>query len=285
MKKMAYLAMILLFMVTFVGCESNSILDEIPEDTPIVEMEDWGITLTATDVTSSGLTLVFTQNGGGDYYTGEAYEIQQLVDGVWTNFPNPTDWNAVAWIIAPDTITEFAVDWSNLHGALEFGTYRLSKEISKKGDATEKQTYYAEFEVADEYILPIYDSEFVNYDTIFDYLENEVFRVYSPYYDVDCIKLSGYKELDGASYFNMTMYYYHYNRDPDTVEHIAALKEDNDQYYQKMYDAYLGEYQSTWVLKAIVNSDGSIELFSDNSTIGAEVWVPTAIEDYVIGSS
>ncbi len=114
---------------------------------------NWGLTLSAKDVTPSGLTLVCTQSGGeptGDIMTGEDYyltvwkkEHWRMVVPVIENY----GWNSLGHWIPKDTDTEFEIDWKWLYGELEPGTYRLVKEFMdfRKTADYDKAVYWVEF--------------------------------------------------------------------------------------------------------------------------------------------
>ena len=123
------------------------------------ENNEWGIVLSAEDVTPTGMTLVCTQSGGnptGELQTGSPFVIEQLMDGEW--LPVPTihgildwAWTMEAWIILPENTTKWDVNWDFLYGELAPGTYRIQKKIMDfraPGDFTEKN-YYAEFGIVD----------------------------------------------------------------------------------------------------------------------------------------
>lgn len=124
------------------------------------EVDEWGISLSAENVTATGMTLVCTQSGGtptGELQTGSFYALERMVDGVWSPVhplsgpESEIAWTMVAWMIQPDSTTRWDVNWEFLYGELEPGTYRIQKEIMDfrgPGDFTEK-LYYAEFAIVD----------------------------------------------------------------------------------------------------------------------------------------
>ena len=150
MKKwMAFLmAAMLLFMSGCGGGTDASVSGETPDE--------WGITLTAEDVTNTGMTLVCTQSGGkfnGELDTGSYYALDRFVKGEWLPvgiLPGlEVAWTMEGGIIEPNAQTKWKVDWEWLYGHLKPGTYRMSKGIMDfwgTGQYTEK-TYYAEFSI------------------------------------------------------------------------------------------------------------------------------------------
>ena len=131
-----------------------------PKDIPVgdEDLPDWGLTLSAKDVTPSGLTLVCTQSGGefteefSGLITGEAYYLVKIKNKRGKYLSNVRgghdfDFNAVACTIPLNTNTEFNIDWEWLYGALKPGTYRLVKgftELRENGNHIDAD-YWVEF--------------------------------------------------------------------------------------------------------------------------------------------
>ncbi|MDE6709036.1 MAG: hypothetical protein K2J76_00945, partial [Oscillospiraceae bacterium] len=125
--------------------------------------DEWGLTLTAKDVTPTGCTVVFTQSGGnptGELNTGVYYELEQYKNGKWTAVKTLRDdigWLDVALIIKENDSTEIGAGWSERYGELPAGKYRIGKDVDDwraPGDYDTKM-YYAYFEIADEWGLTL----------------------------------------------------------------------------------------------------------------------------------
>lgn len=150
MKKIIILLFTLLLITSFVACKK-----EIIEEDEIIET--WGIQLSATNITSSGLTLVCNQSDGeptGELLTGSYYILEEKLENQWVPvdmFPseNELEWTAEAWIIPMDEIVEWEVNWENLYGELPNGNYRIGKEIMDFRDSGDydKKNYYADFKI------------------------------------------------------------------------------------------------------------------------------------------
>ncbi|MGB4588612.1 MAG: immunoglobulin-like domain-containing protein [Clostridiaceae bacterium] len=120
--------------------------------------EDWGVTLTATQIEPTGLTLEFNQSGGkaqGDLQTGSYYWLEKEVDEKWVTvemLPTVHDlgWTDEAYIIFKNDVTELEVNWGWLYGELPWGNYRIGKEVMDfKGTGSyDLSNYYAYFEIA-----------------------------------------------------------------------------------------------------------------------------------------
>jgi len=100
------------------------------------ETDKWGVSLSAKDVTNTGLTLLIEQFGGnptGALQTGEWFSLEVIKGDEWKNVPtNPLIdyvWHHIAYMIKNNDITELKVEWKWLYGELEPGLYRLKKEI------------------------------------------------------------------------------------------------------------------------------------------------------------
>lgn len=121
--------------------------------------EDWGITLEAENVTTSGLTIVCNQSGGeniSELNTGSFYNIQKLEETGYINIeylPQEYDvaWTSEAWIIPLNNTITWDVNWEWLYGKLSIGEYRIGKEIVNfrgPGDF-DKEMIYAHFEITE----------------------------------------------------------------------------------------------------------------------------------------
>lgn len=121
------------------------------------KQDDWGITLTATDVTPTGLTIVCEQVDGeqqGELQTGSPYCLEVFEDNTWqvvSYLPQEYDvaWTAEAWVLSLNDTTEWSVEWEWLYGKLPQGEYKISKSIMDfiETGNYEEQTYYATFNI------------------------------------------------------------------------------------------------------------------------------------------
>ncbi len=124
-------------------------------DDRTAETDKWGLTLTATNVTSTGCTLRFEQFGGtveGTLQYGNPYTIEKQNEyGGWQDVPyaNEAVWTMPAFIIPRNEITESNLDWSYIYGTLPPGAYRISKKVAdfRQGHTYEPELYYAYFDI------------------------------------------------------------------------------------------------------------------------------------------
>ena len=117
----------------------------------------WGLSLEAKDVTPTGLTLVFTQQGGnptGQLQYGSDYALEVEQDGAWQAVPYAAQgdwaWTSEAYLVPMDSQTEQDVDWTFLYGSLPAGHYRLEKRVMDFRDTGDYDTqdYEVEFTIS-----------------------------------------------------------------------------------------------------------------------------------------
>lgn len=139
----------------------NAVLSKYITLGSVMIEDEWGVVLTAKDVTPTGLTLAAAQSGGapaGELQTGSMFWLETYENGVWKPVPEvPTEdgvergWNMIAYLIPVDGSVEWEVNWEYLYGTLPAGTYRIGKEIMDfrgTGDY-DTRNYYAEFKLTD----------------------------------------------------------------------------------------------------------------------------------------
>ena len=136
--------------------ENGEVLSGVSFPQPIEpEKADWGITLSAKDVTPTGMTLVCSQSGGeitGELECGSDYSLLVNSNGVWNAVPYLVDevaWTSEAYCIPMNDSIEFELKWERLYGELPVGTYRVVKgfmDFRGTGDY-DTETYYTEFEI------------------------------------------------------------------------------------------------------------------------------------------
>lgn len=118
---------------------------------------NWGITLTAENVTPTELTISCSQAGGeptGELQTGSYFVLEKSVNDTWEKveyLPLEYDvsWTAEAWLIPPEETMNWYVKWEWLYGALPAGQYRIGKEIMDfRGPGNyDTAMHYAEFTI------------------------------------------------------------------------------------------------------------------------------------------
>lgn len=141
-------------MVTALTTTDTTMLFQSGED---AGFPDWGLTLSVKNVTSTGLTLVCTKNGGnptGELMCGTDYHLIVLEDGTWKDVPTVIEnyaWNSLAYWIWEGQDTEFDYSWEWLYGKLPAGIYRLTKGFMDFRDAGDFDTamYWVEFEITE----------------------------------------------------------------------------------------------------------------------------------------
>ncbi len=93
----------------------------------------FGILMSAKDVTPTGCTVVIQQSGGnihGELQTGASFQLYRKENESWVNLlPEDAAWNSIAYMINVGSTTELELNWSYIWGELPAGEYKLEKEI------------------------------------------------------------------------------------------------------------------------------------------------------------
>lgn len=120
---------------------------------------NWGITLTAQNISRESITIVCTQKGGEDVaelLTGSYYIIEKKTENGWEECPYIIDgnigWESMGYLVNMNGRTYYEENWSWLYGALENGQYRIGKDflnLREPGDYDQTR-FYAEFEITDD---------------------------------------------------------------------------------------------------------------------------------------
>lgn len=135
--------------------------------------------------------------------------------------------------------------------------------------------------------VPVAETDNLNYYKISSYLQDEAINVFSPYYELlDFIILDYNEQIVDRSVeaiFNYMVIHKNFDRDPDTVEYIKEAKERGDKNYQQLYNEYLQPKEMNFQLKAIINEDGLITLYSNVSPKGTE-WKEVELSDFIVGA-
>ena len=142
MRKWLFFALALCLMA-FTACGSDS-----------SEKPDWGITMTAENVTPTGCTVICTQSGGtvtGELLTSYDFFFTKQGRTGWKSLPVQKQVDIVTlplWI-TKNGATRWEVGWEVSYGSLEPGNYRVCKTIEHEVDGPnyEKQIFWAEFTI------------------------------------------------------------------------------------------------------------------------------------------
>lgn len=124
-----------------------------------------------------------------------------------------------------------------------------------------------------------------NFKKISAYMEAECKKVFSPYYELLNFVISDYQEeiVNGRveAVFRYELVHKNYDRDPDTVKYIKEAKDSGNSNYQQMYDEYLQPKVMNFELKAILDENDSITLYSNIAPKGVE-WEETKMSDFIL---
>lgn len=113
------------FGITMSGKDGRVLLSEIlPQPT---------VTMTVTDASPTGATIVLTETAGGYASYGRMYTLERYAAGEWTPVPYITDqavWEAIGIVLMPNAVNEETLGWKNFYGSLAPGKYRVVKDVS-----------------------------------------------------------------------------------------------------------------------------------------------------------
>lgn len=158
----------------------------------------------------------------------------------------------------------------------EWANYTVGNDIRNYAENPEKLQELFNIEFEDLII-----------EKISAYMIEETKKVFSPYYELLDFEISDYQEevVNGnvEASFLYTVTSKNYDKDPDTVGYIKEAKESGDSNYQQLYDEYLQPREMNFYLKAVINKDGFITLYSRNPAIETE-WEEVKMSDYIIGN-
>lgn len=99
----------------------------------IRKIPDWGITLSAANVTPTGMTLTCTQSGGvphGTLMTGQSFYLEVKTEAGWVGLQakeGSNVWDVSGYAIPENGTVSWTVNWTDMYGELPAGTYRLRK--------------------------------------------------------------------------------------------------------------------------------------------------------------
>lgn len=114
---------------------------------------DFGLSMSAENANSTGLTLVYSFSGEPPREQLSAdisYYIERKTEGGWELCETVIDdygWCLTGFFISPDSETWDDVNWEWLYGELSPGVYRISKTVFPDEDYWNACTFRAEFEV------------------------------------------------------------------------------------------------------------------------------------------
>ncbi len=148
----------------FLGILQTTVIEyQVNENGEIIyPMPDWGIAISAADVTTTGMTLNIAQSGGdttNTLITGPDFYLEVHTNNRWEVMPEKDGgnvWDYYPYSIPLNGAIEFKIDWSNIYGELSPGTYRLCKSVSNHFPTEDGQsyTYSIEFTISNQQSTP-----------------------------------------------------------------------------------------------------------------------------------
>lgn len=225
--------------------------------------------------------------------------IREAEDGMYgVQLPAMEASPACGYVAAEDIsfdMTEFSeARYGVIRDAVVYNTKNLSDVYSENENGViEIDRYDGDFVYCD---LPggvsgkVVKKEDVSYDlTLPDelyaktqlYLQDEIFRVFKPYYRITNLSISNWERNGNEATFYYTMTHEYHNRDPEKVGWLQTVKAQNPENYDLIVKDYFEPKDGNFNFK-IVEENGKLNLFSDVSGKGPAVWEPCRIDDYLL---
>jgi len=166
MKKYLFLsALISASLVLLAGCGNLGNISSAARGRNNIMAADWepttfetvnnidGVTMVVKEGTASatGLTVTLENTSGNECIYGEYFWLEKKIGEKWYQVPVAFDgdyaFDDIGYILAPESSSEWVVDWEWLYGSLDTGQYRIVKNVLVSTDSGEYDTCYlaAEF--------------------------------------------------------------------------------------------------------------------------------------------
>lgn len=132
-KKLNIILLITIVLIFIIGI-GLIYLNYINKEIVISELEGVTLEIKEGTLTSTGATIVITDNNSDKYIFGLDFQIQKLEDGKWKSLKIKKRQviPAVGYTVNEDNKLEMVQDWEIMYGKLSKGEYRLIKSISIK---------------------------------------------------------------------------------------------------------------------------------------------------------
>ena len=121
---------------------------------------NWAVTLIAEDVSETGLTFLCTEVGGeekgGTFAASDGYWLEKW-DGEKYVPMNPVVGDGTT-LIRPGDALRWKINWEDVYGSIESGSYRIGKEFTYTSATgkTQDLKFYAKFRVLSPEIGPLF---------------------------------------------------------------------------------------------------------------------------------
>ena len=79
-------------------------------------------------ISSSGVSIIITDNNNEPYTWGENYTVQKKVKNEWKTLNANMNFNSNAYVLDKNNQLRQNINWINVYGNLPKGTYRIEKE-------------------------------------------------------------------------------------------------------------------------------------------------------------
>lgn len=120
------------------NCAYINILEKDESTYNATEIEN--ISISISNVSSTGATIIIKDTNKNPYTYGEWYKIEKQVNGKWYEVSPIIEnygFNSLGYLPDKNNEVKFVIDWKWLYGEISKGRYRILKEVGKKYIAIE----------------------------------------------------------------------------------------------------------------------------------------------------
>ena len=126
----------------------------------------------------------------------------------------------------------------------------------------------------------------LKYAKVSDFLETEARKTFSDYYELIDFEISDYNETvvgeNTEVLLNYKIIYKNYDKDPDTGDYIKSAKENKDPHYKTLYNEYLEKKDMNMEIKAVIDKNDEILLYTDYDPTEKIEWVEFKMSDSIL---
>lgn len=144
-----------------VGSQEKTWIVEVTKETEFAgetEPCNWMVTLSVEDVTPTGLTYLCTELGAGEkkgtFAATDGYWLERWDENAYVPMDTVAGQNELP--IRPGETYRWNIQWEDVYGALETGSYRIGKTYiyTAENGKEEKMDFYAKFRILSQEVNP-----------------------------------------------------------------------------------------------------------------------------------
>lgn len=137
-KKVLNLLLVSTLLFTFTACGQKTIVRLHDSNIKTVAIDN--VTMTISDISSVGATIVIKDTNSNTYVYSEWYKIEKEDNGMWKELvvkDKDCKFSDLGYKVDNDNIVKFTINWEKLYGKLSNGKYRIIKKVNNSYTAIE----------------------------------------------------------------------------------------------------------------------------------------------------